>query len=383
MAGVCDLGPIQTLDELQNVSNYTYEQLFDYVQIFYYQRCAHIIMLKVVAVIFLMSGFGGFLLYILMFPCIQRVSAMKGTTAIYHKALIVFELVHMIILAQYGVVKLLPIASPTNWFATIWRSKFTDGFAIGGCGRASASILSGFLTVERFVAICLPAKYANINKKSVAYASILICALLGSVQIWGIATMNVRYDDKKGVYVSEPTWFGQNVYGLFLNFVSGMKIFLIFLIFPLSMATAMTLRRQAKSMHSMSSNAKKEWLAKKQICTFCYIQGVCTLIDHLAWVLSTATNDTAYSYISPDSLIIENEVAKSYMETMKKMRYYQTNIAMWFIQAITQGIVHGWRFLFYLLFFKSMRKALKEAMKCGQPNTVSSVDPKPMTTTQQ
>lgn len=359
---------------LQSRTNFTPHQLSEYVHSYIALSCGDSFAFLIVAHGLIISGTVGIISYILMLASLdQSKLILSPCTMIYHKAIIFFEFPHMVVMANYGLLVLYKNQFPQTYALTMWLEKLAYGWHLGDWSKLAVSTLTAFLTVERFVAVCIPAKFDRVNRNFVAYTAVGVSVFIGSAHIWAIFTKEIFWNEKVGLFESQDTWFGKSIFFRFITqFINVTKIFLCISIFILSVITIVKLKMQAGKISQMSLDAKQQWRSKRRVCTFSFVIGICILIDHLLWVAHKITS----TYLAPLSIDPDTVVSSGqpFEEAMADVQYGKLVVATGHMQGWMGQAVHAWRFYIYLALNKTMRGGFRKAVMCrGRSNMVSSM----------
>lgn len=369
----CDeVGRAINVSSYQNRTNFTSDQLITYADRYINFKCSDIYVNRLVLHTCSITGFIGLVAYFLMLASLNRTKTLlSGCTMIYHEAIILLELPHMVVMIESGLINIYASSIPISYSWLVWTRQFFDGWNLGDWTKLSVSTLTAFLTMERFVAVCIPTKFSYVDRNPIAYCAVIVSVLIGSAHMWAIFTTRIDFDDQLYQYNVTKTWFSETTFFDFtLDFIYCARIALCLIIFVLSVSIALTLAIQAKKVALMSSGAEQEWKAKLRVCLFSYIVGMCVLIDHLVWVVHKITADM-FDDIDFDRAVTSGQ---SYEDGMEAISYRQLVVITGHIQAWMGQLVHGWRFFIYLACNQTMREGFKAVVSCqGRKTTVHTL----------
>lgn len=347
----CDIGRLTNFSNFDNRTSFTYDQFSQYVQIYAYYQCLILPALTRAGLVsFAVSGAVGLVAYMAMFAALRYVS-INGCTLIYHKATVILELAHMVIMVQHGILQIYKPQIPSSYSIQFWFSPMSNGWAIGDSIKLAVSFLTTFLTMERFIAVSFAFVFKKFNKPWVAYAVVLLSMCIGSAQLWIIGASVVVFDNKTQKFAGVSTTFAiSSFYKFTLDFIYAAKIALSIIIFVFCIATVVKLNMVAKKAQSLNSNAKRDWASQKKACTLTYILGITILLDHAVWV----------SYKLYKSGVIDNSGEKAvrnltFDQALADLEQKKIVAVLELGQRLLGQLVHSWRFFLYLAFNKTMR----------------------------
>lgn len=107
----------------------------------------------------------------------------------------------------------------------------------------------------------------------------------------------------------------------------------------------------------MTTQGDEDRKTKTRICIFAFILGICTLIDHLFWVIYKSVS-AWWTYSNLEQVIL----GRAYEEIVADIRYAKLLLVAFHAQGWTGQIVHGWRFWIYVAFNKTMRDGFAKAI---------------------
>lgn len=274
---------------------------------------------------------------------------------IYHKAMVFMELFHMIIMIQAGALRYCTMEN--NWALKFWIDQSGYGWCFGNWFKLAISTLAAFLSLERFIAVCLPIFFDRTNQKPVAHGAICLSLCIGSAHVWQVFTAQVIYDQTTKQYVSILTPFANSLwYNFSVNVIYSAKIGLSLFIFSLSVATAIGMKMKSKKIEAMSNNsARKDWKSKRSACILAYALGVTTLVDHIVWV--------AFKYYKENAVYVTgaNAIVKlNFDQALVHLHGIKSFFIVELVQRLLGQIVHSWRFFIYLATNPAMRNAFKK-----------------------
>lgn len=336
-----------------NKTNFTTDQLIDYFDRYHDLSCLDDSIRRVQRISLIVSGLIGFFTYLLTVFVLRQV-VIRPCTLVYHASMTIIELFHMIIMTQYGVLRLFESDLPSSAALAYWNYLTYDGYYIGDAIKLAVSTLTAFLSFERMVAVCIPALFAKTNRKLAAYFAVFLSLLIGSAHLWAIFTWRVEYDEKTHRYIGSPTAFSKSaLYQFSIDFIYISKIALSLLIFILCVATATGLIAEAKRTERMARQHKAEWIVKRRLCVFSIIIGICTLLDHVVWVAYKAMTNRSSGPIG-DKAVYQS----SFQDAMNDLSYSHLVVSMSLVQALMGELVHSYRFFIYFALNKTMRDGL-------------------------
>lgn len=352
--------PIDLLSHLNSTLNMTIQQIIDRLRVVTKERCSDHPVTIVVLYLFIFSGSLGMISYLVMLASLNRSkSKLSKCTMIYHRATVIFEFPHLFITILCPALALFPPSDldATNYIWMVWKSRFIMGWAIGDCFKFGISVITFFITLERFVGICVPTKFSKINVPQVAYGAVAVSFFFGTSHFWAILGKRVEYRAEISEYEIYDTDFSKKFfYNFVLQFIYVTKLTLCSCIFVLCLATVVGLRRKASKVAFMSSaNAVEEMKMSRRLCAFSSIIGSCVVLDHVFWVLY---QELVVAWVYPTV----EEVMLGQVDP-HDAEHEQVLFIAWHIYVCMGLLVHSYRFFMYLAFTKSMREGLMKLIK--------------------
>lgn len=269
---------------------------------------------------------------------------------LYYKAISVIELLHMVTLIEYGVIRMLHF--PPSKGMCVWDQAFSFGWAIGDWVKLSVAVLTLAISMERCLAIWAPMTFAAINRRKAAYVCIVSSIMIGGVYLF---TLVLYFMSLTSGYIE---WFKQT-FAEMQNAIGYIKIIICLILAPITLAILIGLRMKSKRMSTMTSNNMKNqenWDTVKRLCYLQLILSTSTLVDHLAW----------FSYRMTSLL---SETADSNVHTFDEMQrvfwYKRLVDCVEVVQVLTGELLHCGKFYLYLFLNKSFRNTFLSLFRKG------------------
>jgi hypothetical protein len=223
--------------------------------------------------------------------------------------------------------------------------------------KLTVSMATLFMTLERFVAVCLVSKHAPFKTKKFYFISFSVSILVGLLEYE--STMEQRIVSRVNSDNITNYHFEDNDFGKFhslrdyVNYLMiVIRLMIVILLTIMGTAVAVAIYRRGKRMKAMmgsdaSVQEHKEMLA---LCRFQTIDTIAMAIETLisvAGTLSTVTFDMS----------IKAKVVCSFEETLWKYRIEQVWKFLELISIFCYSMAHLELFFIYLIFFGKFRKA--------------------------
>lgn len=266
--------------------------------------------------------------------------SMSATGYSYYRAISSLELIHMVVLVEYGVIRVLHF--PPSRAMEIWNLAFAYGWSFGDWIKLSVASLTVFVSLERTMAIWTPMTFAAlVDHRRSAYTAIGISLALGAVHGFTF----VLYETDPG----GPSY--QSVFAQVQNAIGYLKLSLCALLAALTLSVLLGLRIKAKKLakmknktHSSTSSSEREkWRTTKLRCYLQLILACSTLVDHAAWF--------SYRMLAlkvDQSMDQDGRVDFGYKKLMDCVEV---------VQVLTGEILHCGKFYLYFLLHSGFRSS--------------------------
>lgn len=226
--------------------------------------------------------------------------------------------------------------------------------------KLAVSTATLFLTLDRCLAVCWPAKYARLSSRKFKWIAFGISLIVGSIQLVSLAEYSVvaSVSGNGTRYELHPNSFSQyRVYDDYLlRAIAVIRVAILILMLLFGAAIILQLLRRDRKVTGMMSSeaALKE---HREMVLLCRFQAVDTAVMIIDVGLSTTIemNQVVWWNYIPSFLTFH--LSCSFDE---KMSYLKTKKAAVVLQAMSdmlQALAHGQIFFIYLIFFQKFRKA--------------------------
>lgn len=300
--------------EVYEKTNFTCPQLVDYCSAY-----EHWVRLKwnidtVINISLVIAGCGALISYILMMM-VFRLPSFNGVSYIYHKAIVVMEIVHMFVMAQVRVqvspdrpgLDHLPFQAGLRRLLTFDQSTYSyvvyleilrELWIIGDFMKLTTSMLTTFLSLERFIAVCIPMWFGVINRPTVAWSSVVVSILVGLLHMVPVFTRAivqgpVGNNTTGWIVVSKTGRQAEQVGGdeSVSDVIYCVKIVCCITMGIFCIGVAAGLALQSKKHTSMTSDARSKWKETRRLSILQLIIASLQIVDHVMWVADNVIAD--------------------------------------------------------------------------------------------
>lgn len=258
------------------------------------------------------------------------------------------------------------LVTSSNWFwIGCWYFVAKD---IMMTGRFTVNVVSFFLTLERFLAVCKPQAYSKINPRKYFFIALAVSFPISLLEMemsvtttfWGeylTTTDNIT----RFTCGSDP--WGRTFNEKYLSYViMTIKLFIAVCMLVFSCGIIVKLLQRGRQVASMmdADAAAKEYREMVSVCRFQMVDTVVMVLDVLTMVaasLSSAVGGLMMDYMYGKGITcsVQYKVYATYflifLDTFECTKHLST------------ATCHGELFIIYLIFFKKFRHAFVDVCK--------------------
>lgn len=225
--------------------------------------------------------------------------------------------------------------------------------------KMTVSMAALFLTLDRCLAVCLPAKYAVVSNRKFTWVAFGVSLVVGSIQLVSLAEYSVVESvvENRTRYELSRNSFGRRIDDEYLlRAIAAIRVTILVLMLLLGSAIIVQLLRRDRKVTGMMSSeaALKE---HREMILLCRFQAVDTAVMIMDVGLSTAIELTQIIWWK---FIKELWIFTLTCSLSERLWYLKLKTAGLILQAtanVLLALAHGHLFFIYLIFFRKFRKA--------------------------
>lgn len=220
--------------------------------------------------------------------------------------------------------------------------------------KLSTSMVTTFLSMERFIAIWFPKAFARFNQPKVAWICVLISFLFSLLSFSPAFSEHLeeRIADNKTTWVSALT--GSNVGGnlavTYIIYAAKAVTSIVMVVCCIGVAIGLVVK--SKKTTSMTTTARSKWRENRRLSILQVIIAALQIIDHVMWVISSVVVDA-----QPPAMYLGLEAITmlTYEEAMNAVEYKFFSRWTFASQEVTGILDHAARLPLYLVGMKKFR----------------------------
>lgn len=234
--------------------------------------------------------------------------------------------------------------------------------------KLNVAVLTFFVSLDRFMAVCTPARYNTMNPRKFFLISCCLAILIGCFEleenIERILVIVSKWPKDNTANVTASSTNSWAIVGVYTNYIRyvilALKMFIFICIITFTTSVVTRLRRRSRQIADMVTAATAQ-AEHKDMIVMCRFQ----IVDAIAMCFDLFVSMRPIMDILNKQLIVNLYQSCTFSSKMAAARFITANQITGHILQIFEAFAHGELFILYMLFFGKFRRAFVDVCRKG------------------